>query len=47
MAEINNVKYSASGHNPENPFGSYFVELTAVGYVNHSEKLIGDSILCS
>jgi hypothetical protein len=47
MVEINNVRYSASAYNQENPFGSYFVELSAVGYVNHYQKNIGDSILCS
>lgn len=47
MAEINNVRYTASAHNPENPFGSYYAELTAVGYVNHYQSKIGDSIVCS
>lgn len=47
MAEVNNIRYSASGYNPENPFGSYFVELTALGYVNHYQQNIGDSIICS
>lgn len=46
-AEINNIRYSASAHNPDNPFGSYFVELTAVGYVNHYQSKIGASIVCS
>ena len=47
MAEVNNIHYGASGFNLESPFGSYFCELTAVGYVNHYQKNIGDSILCS
>lgn len=46
MAEINGVRYSASAHDQTKPFGSYTVELTAIGYVNHYQDLIGESILC-
>lgn len=46
-AEINNVHYGASGFDADSPFGSYFCELTAVGYVNHNQEFLGDSIICS
>lgn len=47
MAEINGVRYSASAHDQEKPFGSYTCEVTAIGYVNHYQHLIGESMLCT
>lgn len=47
LAEISNVHYGASGYSQEAPFGSYFCDLTAVGYVNHYQNKVGESILCS
>lgn len=47
IAEVNNIRYRGSGFDTTNPYGSYFVELTAVGYVNHYQNRVGSSIVCS
>ncbi|WP_324092435.1 hypothetical protein [Glutamicibacter sp.] len=46
VAEINSVHYSANSFDAENPYGSYFVELTCVGYMNHFQSKFGESIIC-
>lgn len=46
IAEINNVHYSGNAFDEGSPFGSYFCELTAVGYVNHNQKNLGDALVC-
>ena len=46
MAEINSVHYSATAFDQNNPYGSYFVELTCVGYMNHFQSRIPESIVC-
>ncbi|WP_411753295.1 hypothetical protein [Serratia sp. (in: enterobacteria)] len=47
MAEINNVHWNANAYNQENPFGSYFVDLTAVGYMNHYQNKVRESLVCT
>ena len=46
MAEINSARYSASARDAEKPFGSHWVEVTAIGYVSHYQNNVGESILC-
>jgi hypothetical protein len=46
MSEIQNVHYSANSTDPNNPFGSYFVELSCIGYMNHFQSKFGESIIC-
>lgn len=45
-AEINSVRYQASAGSADSPFGSYTVELTATGYVNHFQGRVTDSLIC-
>jgi hypothetical protein len=47
MAEINSVHYGANAYDESNPFGSYTVDLTAIGYVNHYQKNLTGSLVCT
>jgi hypothetical protein len=47
VAEITSVHYSASAYDEFSPFGSYTVDLTAVGYVNHYQKNLRGTLICS
>lgn len=47
IAEINSVHYAANAYDQSNPFGSYTVDVTATGYVNHYQKNLKGALVCS
>jgi hypothetical protein len=47
VAEINSVHYGANAYDQNNPFGSYTVDLTAIGYVNHYQKNLRNTLVCN
>ncbi len=47
VAEINSVHYQASAYDQSNPFGSYTADVTAIGYVNHYQKNLRSTLVCT